>query len=140
MSIPGMLLISLALAQDPGQAKIDEWILNLGAEEIEAREGAQGQLLKIGAVAAPSLRKAAEDHDLERAYRARAILARIEPKKNATLGKPVPASKAASDDEDSVIERSDPASGRILRVRFRHLSVFDAWFWPFWRGLENTGG
>jgi len=142
MRIAGLLLFSLSLAQDPGQAKVDEWIVALGDEEIETRERAQSELLRVGAPAVPSLRKAAEDPDLERACRARAVLARLPGKKEAAPGKRPPAKKAATDDEDQLFERwfQDPSSGRMFRVRFKHLSLFDSWFWPFWGAPGNSGG
>src|ERR1043165_5205782 len=119
MSISEMLLVFLVMTQDPGRAKIDEWIVRLGADEIETREQAQSELLKIGAPAATSLRKASADPDLERASRARTILSRIEGKKKASGDKPTPPLKAASDDEEHWFR--DPSSGRVLRIRLRHL-------------------
>ena len=67
MNIVGNLLVSFILAQDPGAGAVEEWIERLGAEEIETRDQAQRELLKIGDPAAPSLRKAMDDPDLERA-------------------------------------------------------------------------
>jgi len=134
MSIAGMLLVSLVMAQDSGQAKIDEWIRHLGDEEIETREQAQRELLRIGAPATASLRKAADDSDLERATRARTILARIEGKKSGS-GNPPRASKAATDDEENLLNEEwfwIPTPGKILRIRIRHFGMFGSWFWPLW--------
>jgi len=137
MSIAGMLLVSLVMAQDSGQAKIDEWIRDLGDEEIETREQAQSELLRIGAPAAASLRKAADDSDLERAARARTILGRIEGKKIGS-GSPPRASTAATDDEENLLNEEwfwIQTPGRILRIRIRHFGMFGSWFWP----LRETG-
>ena len=134
MSIAGMLLVSLVMAQDVGQANIDEWIRHLGDEEIESREQAQSELLRIGAPAVASLRKAVDDSDLERAWRARTILARIEGKKTGS-GEPSRALKAATDDEEKFLDDEwfwIPTPGRILRVRIRHFRMFGSWFWPLW--------
>ena len=133
MSIAGMLLVSLVMAQDSGQAKIDEWIRHLGDEEIGARELAQSELLRIGTPAAASLRKAADDSDLERATRARTILARIEGEKIGS-GNPPRASTAATDEENLLNEEWFwiPTPGRILRIRIRHIGMFGSWFWPLW--------
>lgn len=135
MSISGMLLVFLVMTQDPGQAKIEEWIRQMGADEIETREQAQGELLKMGTPAATFLRKASADPDLERASRARTILTRIEEKDKASGEKPTPALKVPSGDEDPWFW--DPSSGRILRMRLRHLRFFDSWFWPFWGLVES---
>jgi len=135
MSISEMLLVFLVMTQDPGQGKIDEWIRRLGADEIETREQAQSELLKIGTPAAKSLRKASADPDLERAFRARTILTRIEGKDKASEEKPTPPLKAGSDDEE--YRFWDPSSGRILRIRLRHLKFLDSWFWPFWGLVES---
>lgn len=134
MSIAAILLVSLVMAQDAGQAKIDEWIRHLGDEEIETREQAQSELQRIGAPATASLRKAVDDSDLERATRARTILARIEGKKIGS-GNPLKASKAATDDEENLLNEEwfwIPTPGRILRIRIRHFGMFGSWFWPLW--------
>lgn len=134
MSIAGMLLVSLVMAQDPGQAKIDNWIRHLGDEEIETREQAQCELLKIGAAAAASLRRAADDSDFERATRARTILARIEGK-NKGVGEGPGASKGAAVDEENPSNEEwfwVPTPGRVLWVRIRHFRMFGSWFWPLW--------
>jgi hypothetical protein len=135
MSIAGTILVSLVMAQDPDQANVDEWILRLGADEIEIRERAQSELLKIGAPAATSLKRASKDPDFERASRARTILARIERKNNASAEKPPRPLDDASDDEESWFR--NPSSGRVYRIRIRHLNFFDSWFWPFW-GLARS--
>jgi hypothetical protein len=135
MSIAGTILVSFVMAQDPGQANVDEWILRLGADEIETREQAQRELLKIGAPAATLLKRASKDPDLERASRARTILARIEGNNKASDEKPPRLLDAASDDEESWFR--DPGSGRVYRIRIRHLRFFDSWFWPFW-GLAQS--
>lgn len=134
MSIAGTILVSLVMAQDPGQVNVDDLIRRLGADEIETREQAQSELLKIGAPAAILLKRASKDPDLERASRARTILARIEGKDKASAEKPQPP-KATSDDEEDWFW--DPSSGRFLRLRIRHLKLFDSWFWPFWRFVES---
>ena len=131
MSIAGMLLVFLVTSQDAGQAKIDEWIRLLGDEEIETREQAHNELLRIGAPAAASLRKAVDDSDLERASRARTILARIGGGKTGS-GDPPKASKATGDEENLLNEEWFwiPAPGRVLRLRIRHFRMFGSWFWP----------
>ena len=134
MSIAGMLLVSLVMAQDAGQAKIDDWIRRLGDEEIENREEAQSELQRIGAPAATSLRKAEDDSELERATRARTILARIEGKKTGSGGGPT-ASKPATGDEENLLDKEwswIPTPGRILRIRIRPFGMFVSWFWPLW--------
>ena len=134
MSIAAMLFVPLFMAQDAGQAKIDQWIRLLGDEAIETREQAQNELLRIGAPAATSLRIAAEDPDLERACRARTLLVRIEGKKTGS-GNPPRASKAATDDEENLLNEEwfwIPTPGRILRIRIRHFGMFGSWFWPLW--------
>lgn len=134
MSIAGMLLASLVMAQDVGQAKIDEWIRHLGDEEIESREQAQSELLRIGAPAAASLRKAVADSDLERASRARTILARIEGKKNGSSERSR-ASRGSNRNEENHLDGEwfwMPTPGRILRIRIRHFGMFGSWFWPHW--------
>jgi hypothetical protein len=141
MSFAEMLLVSLVMAQDAGQAKIEEWIRHLGNEEIETREQAQSELLKIGAPAAALLRKAVHDSDLERASRARTILARIEGKKNGS-GEPARASRAARGDEESPSSEEwlwIPTNGRVLRVRVRHFRMFGSWFWPLWEIGNEVG-
>lgn len=134
MSIAGMLLVSLVLAQDTGQAMIDEWIRHLGDEEIETRERAQGELLRIGAPAGASLRRAMNDSDPERASRARTILARIEGRES-DFGDSTRASKATPGSEGKALEEEwlwIPTAGRTLRIRISHLRVFGSWFWPLW--------
>ena len=134
MSIAGMLLVFLVRTQDAGQPTIDDWIRLLGDEEIENREEAQSELQRIGAPAAASLRKAVDDSDLERATRARTILARIEGKKTGSGERPK-ASKPAAGDEENLLEvewTSIPTPGRVLRIRIRHLGISGSWFWPRW--------
>ncbi len=133
MSIAGMLLVSLVMAQDSGQAKIDEWIWHLGDDQIEARDRAQNELLRIGSPAAASLRKAVDDSDLERASRARAILARLEGKKTGSGERPMPLKAATGDKEDDLADWFwIPTPGRILRIRIRHFGMFGSWIWPLW--------
>ena len=134
MSIAEMLLVSLVMAQDADQAKIDEWIRHLGDEDIESREQAQSELLRIGTAAAASLRKALDDSDLERASRARTILARIEGKKIGS-GEPSGARKTTAGDEENLPDEEwfwIPTPGRILRIQIRHFGMFGSWFWPLW--------
>jgi len=139
MSISEMLLAFLVMTQDPGQEKIEDWVFRLGADEIESREEAQSALLRIGAPAMVSLQKAASDPDLERACRARTILARLEGKNATGRGTPQ-AESPPSDDGDNSVEHwfRDPASGRVFRFRIRHFSLFASWLWPFWSLAEGA--
>jgi hypothetical protein len=62
----------------PDEARIDRLIRLLASPTIEERDKAQKELLEMGAPALPTLRKAADDPDLERQARVRKLISSIE--------------------------------------------------------------
>ncbi len=87
ISLAAMLLFASSVSAQDDEARIAKLIQELGSEEFGTREAAEKELRRIGAPAAPQLKRALEDKDAERADRARKILADV------NKGGPKPAEK-----------------------------------------------
>lgn len=67
------------------RARVAELIEQLGSEVFVVREHASSELTELGAIAIPLLKAASHSHDLERAIRARQLLAAVQSQQNIDL-------------------------------------------------------
>jgi hypothetical protein len=102
MKTAAALLLALAMAcaagaqseeSDAGQrARIRQWVLNLGSEDLNLRDWATEKLREAGSAALPDLRKASQSSDPEISYRAQRLLAELQ--EAATPSQTSPAEEA----------------------------------------------
>jgi hypothetical protein len=69
-----LLAAVMMIAQDPGALRAENMVRDLSDELIEVRARAHAEILKLGAVAYPALRRALDGSDAEARARAAAIL------------------------------------------------------------------
>ena len=82
ISVCGLLDLAYGANKQPSTQpattqQIAHWVKNLAADDYATRVRATQKLSQVGAAAADALRKASSDADPERAFRAAALLARL---------------------------------------------------------------